>query len=102
MENNGGLLIKKIHLALVMIGVLVTIITGWVWQRATLCATASTVKALSTDGSVRAKDNSAKIGIIEYRLMSIDKKQDEMSTEQKEMRKENTDNFRKIMEAVKK
>lgn len=58
------------------------------------------VEKIEVDGCKPAQKHEKQLGVIEYRLDSIDEKQEDLVIEQKEMRKENKDAFKEILERL--
>ena len=56
--------------------------------------------SLTVEGCKPAQKNGNSISLIEYRLNSIDKKQETFSVEQKDMRKENEAAFKEILKRL--
>ena len=88
---------RIIHLVIILLTIFGSGVAAWVWQRAETKAIAKETQTLGEEGCEPAKEHKGKIGIIEYRLDSIDKKQEEFSIEQKAMRKENEASFKEVL-----
>ncbi|KKN73478.1 hypothetical protein LCGC14_0400530 [marine sediment metagenome] len=99
-KDSCGLKFRLIHLILILLGLFGSGIAAWVWQQAETKVIARDTETMNEEGCKPAKKHEGQIGIIEYRLNSIDKKQETFSVEQKEMRKENEAAFREILKRL--
>lgn len=99
-KNNDGTKLRWIHLILIVAGLFGSGVAAWVWQQAETKAIAKDVKTLDEYGSRPAKKHGAEIGIIKYRLGSIDKRQEAFSIKQEAMRKENEKYFKEILKQL--
>ena len=100
MAKNDVIKFRWAHLVLILLGIFGSGVAAWVWQQAETKAIAKEVAELTEEVSEPVKRHDQKIGIIEYRLNSIDKKQAAFAVEQKEMRTENVAAFKAIMDKL--
>lgn len=96
--NNNKL---KLIIFIVTIAVLFAGVVGtWYVYGEDIEHNKESITKIDEKGSETARDNKSKIGLIEYRLDSIDTKQQELTNEQKAMRKENEEAFREILKRL--
>ena len=95
--TNGGLLVRKAHLVLYVGGVLAAMAISWATLRMEVQSAAAETVKINEVGSDLARLNEKKILVIDYRLASIEKKQEEMSAKQEIIRIESQKSFEKIL-----
>ncbi|MHC4121999.1 MAG: hypothetical protein ACYSSI_00365 [Planctomycetota bacterium] len=100
MAKNYNTKLRLVHLTLILLGLFGSAVAAWVWQRAETRAIAKETVTLSEEGCEPAKQHEKQIGIIEYRLDSIDRKQESMILEQKAMRRDNDTAFKEILDRL--
>jgi hypothetical protein len=102
MEKNNYLTEKfrLIHLILILLGLFGSGVAAWIWQKAETKAIGKEITITKKNGCTPAKKHESQIGIIMYRLDSIDKGMCELSTEQKETRKKSEESFKEILKRL--
>ncbi len=100
MAKNNGRIYKIIGIVLVIVGMFAGVVITWGGYGKDIESNAKDIRTLGIDGCSPAKETKGSMPLIEYRLDAIDIKQQEFSTKQETMRKENETSFKKILERL--
>ncbi|KKL45191.1 hypothetical protein LCGC14_2358150 [marine sediment metagenome] len=98
-KNNNGKF-KLISLMITLGVLLIGSVSGYVWTQADVRANTVQIEDIEEHGSEPTKVNKSSIGLIEYRLNTIDKKQEEFSTEQRIMSEKMDESFHEILKRL--
>ncbi len=99
-KENNGIKFRLIHLMLILLGIFGSGVAGWVWQQAETKAIGKETTTMKKEGCEPAQAATSSIELIEYRLSTIDKKQEEFSTEQKAMSKKSDEFFHEVLKRL--
>lgn len=97
MAENNSLNIRWIHLILMLLALFAGGVAAWVLQQAETAALGESIVLINEEGSKPARKHENQLGIIEYRLKSIDNRQQAFSVKQEDMQKENNAAFKEIL-----
>ncbi len=92
--------LKLVHLILALLVLFGSGVAAWVLQKAETAALGESIVLINEEGSKPAKRHENQLGIIEYRLKTIDTRLEAFSVKQEDMQKENNAAFKEILDRL--